>query len=46
MAGMTGAGATVYNGFDFIVKEIVGLTTFTMKSHLGISTTDTVIWSR
>ena len=41
MAGMTGAGATVYNGFDFIVKEIVGLTTFTMKSHLGISTTDT-----
>ena len=40
MAGMTGAGATVYNGFDFVVKEIVGLTTFTMKSHLGISTTD------
>ena len=41
MAGMTGSGATVYNGFDFVVKEIVGLTTFTMKSHIGISTTDT-----
>ena len=41
MAGMTGAGATVYNGFDFVVKEIVGLSTFTMKSHLGISTSAT-----
>ena len=41
MAGMTGAGATVYNGFDFVVKEIVGLSTFTMKSHIGISTNAT-----
>jgi len=38
IAGLTGSTASVYNGFDFVVKEIVGVTTFTMKAPVGIST--------
>ena len=38
IAGLTGNTASVYNGSDFIVKEIVGVTTFTIKSPIGIST--------
>ncbi|MEC8551383.1 MAG: hypothetical protein VXY93_12885, partial [Pseudomonadota bacterium] len=30
--GLVGIAATAYNGFDFIVKEKVGLTTFTMDT--------------
>jgi len=38
IAGLVGTAATVYNGYDFIVKERVGLTTFTMSSSIGIGT--------
>ena len=38
IAGLVGTAATVYNGYDFIVNERVGLTTFTMKSPIGIGT--------
>ena len=38
VAGLTGLTASTYNGTDFVVKEIVGVTTFTMKSPIGIST--------
>ena len=38
MAGMTGAGATFYNGTDFVVKEIIAGNQFTTTSPIGIST--------
>ena len=38
MAGMTGAGATFYNGTDFVVKEIIAGDQFTTTSPIGIST--------
>ena len=37
-AGLTGNTSSIYNGSDFIVREIVGVTTFTMKAPIGIST--------
>ena len=39
IAGLVGTAATVYNGYNSIVKEKVGLTTFTFNSTIGISTT-------
>ena len=39
VAGLVGSAATVYNGFDFIVKEKVSNTSFTMNSTLGIPMT-------
>ena len=39
IAGLVGTAATVYNGYNFIVKEKVGLTTFTFNSTIGIPTT-------
>ena len=38
IAGLVGTAATVYNGFDFIVKEKVSDTSFTMNSTVGIPT--------
>ena len=36
VAGLVGSAATVYNGFDFVVKEKVSDTSFTMNSTLAI----------
>ena len=38
IAGLVGTAATVYNGFDFVVKEKVSDTSFTMNSTVGIPT--------
>ena len=39
IAGLVGTAATVYNGFDFIVKEKVSDTSFTMNSTVAIPVT-------
>ena len=39
VAGLVGSAATVYNGFDFVVKEKVSNTVFTMNSTLAIPVT-------
>ena len=39
VAGLVGTARTVYNGFDFVVKEKVSNTVFTMKSTLAIPVT-------
>ena len=41
-AGLTGNTSSIYNGSDFIVREIVGVTSFTMKAPIGISTDESV----
>jgi hypothetical protein len=38
ISGITGTGATVYNS-DFIIRERISLTSFTIKPTIGITTT-------
>ena len=44
VADMTGSAATIYNGTDLIVKEIVAANKFTANAPIGISTSGGAIY--